>query len=160
MYFVLKLVHVLAVIVFVGNIVTGIFWKTIADKTKDAAVMAHTMEGIIRADRVFTIPAIIVLLIGGFGTAAIGNISILGTGWILWSIILFIIAGLAFMPLLRAQRAIAAEARKGVAAGKLDWVQYEALSRAWNMWGIIATAAPLIAVAVMVLKPDLPSFHR
>ena len=156
MYVALKFVHVLAVIMFVGNITIGIFWKTFADRTKDPRIIAHTIAGIIGADRWFTIPGVILLLIAGLGTAAVGHISILGTGWILWAIVLFIIAGVAFGPIARAQRALHALAEAG-SAGSMDWVRYEALSRTWNIFGSIATIAALIAVLLMVTKPVLPA---
>lgn len=35
MYHILKLIHVAAVIIFLGNIITGLFWKAHADRTKD-----------------------------------------------------------------------------------------------------------------------------
>jgi uncharacterized membrane protein len=159
MYLALKLVHVAAVIVFVGNITVGVLWKSIGDKTRDPAIMAYTMKGIIRADQVFTIPAIIVLLVGGIGAAQVGHLSILGTGWILWAIVLFIISGIAFGPLSSAQRSIRDVALEGVATGRMDWNRYEALSKRWNVFGLIALVAPLFAVALMVLKPALPAFH-
>ena len=160
MYLILKLVHVLAVIFFVGNITIGIFWKTIADLTKDPRVIAHTISGIIRADRIFTIPAIFVLLIGGFGAAHIGGMPILSTGWILWGLIFFIIAGICFGPVSRAQRELRDIATAGAASGTLDWTRYNHISTQWNVWGTIALIAPLISVALMVLKPVLPAFHR
>ena len=158
MYAALKLLHVLAVIIFVGNITVGIFWKAFADQTKDAKIIAYTLEGIIRADRIFTIPAIIVLLIGGLGAAGVANLSILGTGWILWGIIFFIIAGIAFGPVSRGQRRMYDIASAGVASGSIDWQQYERVSKSWNVWGTIATIAPILAVVLMVTKPLLPAF--
>lgn len=160
MYLVLKLVHVAAVIVFVGNITVGIFWKAFADRTHDPRIIAHTIAGIIGADRIFTIPAIFVLLIGGFGAAGIAQISILGTGWILWGIVLLIIAGMAFGPVSRSQRELRNVASAGAASGTMDWQRYEAISKRWNFFGLIALVAPIIAVALMVLKPVLPAFHR
>jgi uncharacterized membrane protein len=160
MYLVLKFVHVIAVIVFVGNISVGVFWKTIADKTKDPRIIAYTIAGIIGADRVFTIPAIFLILIGGFGAASIGQYPILGTGWILWGLILFVIAGIGFGPVSRSQRQLRDIADAGVTSGTMDWTRYEQISAVWNLWGTIALIAPIIAVALMVLKPALPAFHR
>ena len=160
MYLWLKLLHVLAVIVFVGNITVGVLWKAIADRRRDPAIAAHTMAGIILGDRVFTIPAIVLLLIAGVGTAQLEHLPILGTGWILWAIAFFIIAGIAFGPLSRTQRTILQVAREGAASGTMDWTRYERLSATWNLLGTIALVAPLVAVALMVLKPDLPAFHR
>ncbi len=153
MYLVLKLVHLIGVVMFLGNISIGIFWKTAADRTKNAAVMAYAMQSIIQADRIFTIPGIIILLIGGIATASVGNYPILGTGWILWALILFILSGLAFAPVSRVQRQLLA------AAQNAQLMQYDQLSRTWNLWGTIALIAPLIAFAIMILKPSLPAFH-
>ncbi len=157
MYLVLKLVHIVAVIAFLGNITIGVFWKQFADRTRDPRIIAHTMQGIIGADRIFTIPAIIVLVIAGVGTAQIGHIPILATGWILWSLVLFIISGLAFGPIARAQRQLRDIAAAAVAGAPLDWTRYESISKSWAGWGMLATVAPLVAVAFMVLKPALPA---
>lgn len=158
MYLILKLVHVFAVIIFVGNITVGIFWKAIADRTRDPRIIAHTVKGINGADRWFTIPAIFVLLIGGFGAAGVGKLSILGTGWILWGLGLFIISGIAFGPITRAQRRMEAIAQTAVTSGVMNWEEYERADRVWNVAGTIALITPLIAVAIMVLKPGLPAF--
>jgi uncharacterized membrane protein len=159
MYLALKFIHVFAAIVFVGNITVGVLWKAMADRTRDPTIAAYTMSGIIRADRVFTIPAIVVLVIAGVGTAQVGHLSILGTGWILWAIVLLIIAGLAFGSVSRAQREIFAVAEAGANSGNMDWARYEAVSTRWNVWGMVALITPLLAVACMVLKPALPAFH-
>lgn len=154
MYLVLKLVHVAGVVLFLGNITVGVFWKSYADRSRSLAIMAHTIDAIIAADRIFTIPGIIILLIGGFGAAFVGGLPILSTGWILWGLIAFIISGLAFGPLSRAQRQLSVAAH----AGNLE--EYERLSKAWNVWGFIALALPIVAFVLMILKPALPAFHR
>jgi hypothetical protein len=38
-------------------------------------------------------------------------------------------------------------------AGAWNEAEYQALSRAWQAWGWIATGAPLIALVLMVSKP-------
>jgi len=159
MYLWFKLLHVVAVIVFMGNISLGIFWKDIADRSRDPRIMAHTLRGIILADRRFTIPAIIVIVVGGVATAIAEQIPMLATGWILWSIALFVVSGIAFGPVSRAQREMAALATEGVKTGALDETRYRTFSASWNVWGLIALVAPAIAVALMVLKPSQPAFH-
>jgi uncharacterized membrane protein len=154
-YLLFKLLHVLAVIVFLGNITVGVFWKAFADRTKDANVIAHTMDGIIRADRIFTIPSVVALLVGGFGAAGIAHIPIVHTGWLLWGLVLFIVSGIAFGPLSRAQRRLLAAARDG--AGTIDWQAYEQQSRRWKIFGAVALAAPYLAAIFMILKPHLPA---
>lgn len=158
LYLALKTVHVLSAVAFLGNITVGIFWKAYADRTGNAAIMAHTIDGIIRADRIFTIPGVIVLALAGIATALVGGYSILGTGWILWGIGLFLVSGVAFGPLARAQRELLKVAQTGLQTAE-QRQQYEALTGQWNLYGTIATVAPLLALVVMVIKPNLPAFH-
>lgn len=159
LYIVLKLIHVSAVILFLGNIITGLFWKAQADRTKNLQVIAHTLEGIVRSDRWFTIPGVVVITLAGVGAALQGRYPILGTGWILWSIIAFTASGLAFsLRVAPLQGTMASYARKGFANGQFDWAHYHALSRCWEIWGLVSTLTPVIAVALMVIKPSLPAF--
>lgn len=154
MYLALKLVHLAAMVMFLGNIITGVFWKAHADRTRDARIIAHTLEGIIRSDRLFTIPGVGLIVLGGFGAAGVGRLPVLGTGWILWSIVLFSISGIAFMwqvaPL---QRRMLEVMRAPAAGGDVDWTRYHALSRRWGSWGGVALVTPLVAMALMVFKP-------
>src|SRR5258705_2075173 len=96
-YLSFKLTHVLAVVLFLGNITTGIFWKANADRSRNPLIIANMLEGIIRADRLFTLPPIVFILIGGIGAAIAGNFPILRTGWIFWSIVLLTISRIALM---------------------------------------------------------------
>lgn len=157
MYPVFKLIHIVAVILFLGNIVTGLFWKRHADRTNDPRIMANAFDGIIRSDRWFTIPGTIAIVAAGLGTAIVGQIPILRTGWIFWAIVLFTISGLIFgfrvAPL---QVKLAALARLGAETGQFDRVRYHAWSRVWEFWGLVALVTPALAVVLMVIKPALP----
>ncbi len=48
MYLALKSLHIIAVVLFLGNVITGVFWKSHADQTGDPRIIAHTLDGIIR----------------------------------------------------------------------------------------------------------------
>jgi len=155
MYQLLKVVHLFAVIIFMGNIITGLFWKRHADRTKDRAIIAHTMDGLIRADRWFTIPGVVVITAAGVLAAIQGGLPLLGTGWILWSLVAFSLSGLAFVwrvaPLQKQLLALAA----GAAEGGLDWASYHSMSVRWELWGLFATVTPAIAVILMTWKPAI-----
>lgn len=152
MYLILKLVHVAGVVLFLGNITVGVFWKRASDRSGNAAIMAFTIDAIIAADRIFTIPGIVLLLIGGVAASFVGGIPILSTGWLLWGLIAFILSGLAFGPLSRAQRKLS------LAAHADDLASYERVSKSWALWGTLALAFPIIAFILMILKPALPAF--
>lgn len=152
----LKLVHIIAVIAFLGNITTGLFWHSFAARTRDPRILAHTMSGIIRSDRLFTIPGVIGIVGAGIATAVAGGYPLLHTGWILWTLVLFSISGLAFMtrvaPLQRELHALADAGAKAVA---FDYERYHRLARRWEFWGGVALLTPVMGLFLMVLKPDL-----
>ena len=155
MYLILKSVHVLAVALFLGNIITGVFWRFHAHRSRDPKYIGLTFEGISRSDRFFTIPGVLLLIVTGVWAAMEGGLPLLRTGWILWSLVLFALSGLIFSVWLGPlQRQIAALAR---ASAPFDWARYEALVRRWDFWGVVATLTPLGALVLMVLKPQLPA---
>jgi uncharacterized membrane protein len=154
LYLAMKTLHVLAVVLFLGNIITGLFWKAHGDRTADPRIVAHTLEGIIRSDRWFTIPGVVLIIGFGVAAAVIGGLPILGTGWIWQSIVLFTVSGLAFVlqvaPLQRRLQQLAAVAVDG---GPWDLAAYHRLSRRWEFWGLVAILTPLAALVLMVYKP-------
>lgn len=152
-YSFIKLIHIIFVIIFLGNITIGLFWKMIAEKTKDPDKIAFAFRGIIKADRYFTMPGVIIITLFGVGLAMHAKLPILGTGWILWSIILFMISGIVFMaklvPLQKKLAALASDKEK------FSWDEYHKLSKQWDFWGYVALLTPWIAVILMVFKPNI-----
>jgi uncharacterized membrane protein len=157
-YLVWKFVHIASVILFVGNITTGVFWGRHAHRSRDFRLIAATFDGIIRSDRLITMPAVIVIIVSGVVAAATAGLPILGTGWILWGIVLFSVAGIAFGRLIAPlQRDIIRLADSGN-PDEQNWQTYDQLYARWARWGLVAVLAPAAAVLVMVVKPALPAF--
>jgi uncharacterized membrane protein len=156
LYLILKLLHVVAVIAFLGNIVTGLFWHAHAARTRDARQLAHAMDGIIRSDRIFTVPGVVGIIVTGVAAAIHGHYPLLRTGWILWTLVLFTVSGLLFMirvaPL---QRQLRAFAETAVASGTFEYAQYRALAVRWEVWGAAALLTPMAGLVLMVMKPSL-----
>jgi uncharacterized membrane protein len=150
----LKLIHVTAVIAFLGNITTGLFWHSHAAHTRDPRLLAFTVAGIIRSDRLFTLPGVVGIIGSGVGVAMVRGLPILATGWILWTLGLFTISGVAFMlrvaPLQRRLRTLA---ETGALAGRFDYDDYHRLARQWELWGAVALLTPLAGLVLMILKP-------
>lgn len=156
MYLPLKLLHIVAVIAFLGNITTGLFWHMHAARTRDARLLAHTMDGIIRSDRLFTMPGVVVIIATGVLAAITGGLPLLRTGWILWTLVLFAISGLIFMAFVAPmQRRLLALAQAGAAQAGFDYAGYAQLARRWEFWGAAALLTPVAGLALMVLKPAL-----
>ena len=152
-YLTLKSLHVLGVVLFLGNIITGVFWKRHADRSGDLQVRAQVLGGIIRSDQLFTLPTVVVIIVTGVLNAMLVHLPILGTPWIGAGLALFLLAGLVFAfkvgPL---QKKLLANVEAGL-SGNWDRAGYEQLSRDWLRWGNLATALPLIVVFLMVFKP-------
>ena len=61
--FLIKLIYNFAVVVFIGNMIAGLFWKMRADETKNNTIIAHTFAGIIKSDLFISIPALVIILL-------------------------------------------------------------------------------------------------
>ncbi|HEX7046574.1 MAG TPA: DUF2269 family protein [Gammaproteobacteria bacterium] len=150
LYLLLKTIHIAAVVLFVGNITTGVLWKVNADRSGDPRLMAHALNGLIRADRWFTQPGSTLILLTGVALAWIGGYSFFGTFWIWMGLALFAVSGIVFKVWIEpAQKRLLAVAQ----AENFDSAEYARVSRTWTIAGVIATVAPYIALALMVFKP-------
>ena len=147
----LKLLHVAGVIIFLGNIIAGHFWIHLAMKSRDFNIIKHSIRGIMRSDRVFTIPAVIVIVVAGILAAFYGNISVLRTGWILWSIVLFSCSGVIFSTklsvVLRKMLELTSHHNR-----EQEWNSMESLYKQWKIWAVLAIIMPFTALVMMILK--------
>src|SRR5262245_9473005 len=154
MYLALKMLHVLAAIAFLGNIGIGLFWQAHAAHTRDPKYIAYTLEAIARSDQFFTKPGAILLLLSGFGLAGVGHFPVLGTGWILWTLVLFVGAGGIYGALAGPLRRQLLElAQQGAASGTFSFEAYASLSRRFHQRVAVALLLPLAGLALMVFKP-------
>lgn len=155
MYLALKSLHILAVVIFLGNIITGLFWKAHGDRSGEPRIMAHTLDGIIRSDRWFTLPGVGFIIAFGVAAAVSGGLPLLRTPWIWQAIVLFSLSGLAFaFQVAPLQRRLLALTSQAAAGGPWDQPTYVRLSRRWEWWGLFAILTPLAALVLMVVKPE------
>ena len=154
MYLLLKTIHILSVVLFLGNIITGLFWKAQADATRDPKLQAYALRGIIRSDAFFTIPAVFLIIISGVWLASEAGLPLLGTRWILWSLIAFGLSGLLFgIFLAPLQKKMMNEALAAAPGAEWPSAAYRRMSHSWELVGILAILLPLGALALMVFKP-------
>lgn len=152
------LFHVLAVVLFLGNLVTCLFWASHANRSRDPSVIAHTFHGIRRADRWFTLPGAVAILVGGVVAAIRLDLAVFGTGWIVWALGLL---GIGLLVLATVRAALQRDLVELAVAGDaehLSWKEYELLYRYWWMASLVGIAAPLLAVVLMIFRPPLPGF--
>ena len=147
-YALFKLLHIVAVVVFLGNASLGLFWVAHAESTGDKRIIAHAMRGIIRADRWFTMPGIVLIIGAGVAAASSGGLKLLSVGWILGATIMFGLSGLVFgLALAPLQRRIVSATDSTV-----DFQATQGMLRRWHVLGWLALLPLWLAVAMMVLK--------
>ena len=154
MYLAIKTLHIVSVVLFLGNIVTGLFWKAHGDRSADPRIIAHTLDGIIRSDRLFTLPGVLLIVVSGVAAAVVGELPLLRTAWIWQAIVLIALSGLAFaFQVAPLQRQLLAYARAAAAGEPWEPARYRRLSPRWELWGLAAILPPLRALALMGVKP-------
>jgi uncharacterized membrane protein len=152
-YFILKAIHLLAVVAFLGNIVTGLFWMKFARKTNDISIIHHTAAGIIASDKLFTIPGVLIITAGGFAAALYGGIPLLRTGWIFWPIILFTLSGLFFaFKVVPLQVRMRKHFETGTENKESSLKGFDDIVKQWELWGFMAVITPIISFFMMILK--------
>ena len=150
---VLLALHILAAVVFVGNIITAAFWKTRADRSGNLETIAITARSLLQADYVFTAPGIVVLLATGIWMVGLSDWARFQEPWLGGSFVLLIITGVIWLAvLLPQQRRMVRLAQEGADAGALG-PEYRKAGRIWSMFGGIATLLPILILFLMVFKP-------
>ena len=150
---ILLAIHLLAAVIFVGNIITAAFWKIRADKSGNLESMAITSRSLELADMAFTIPGIIGLLVTGVWMVGITGWERFQEPWLGISLVLLILtATISVAGLVPLQKRMTRLARDQAAAGQAD-PDYRRASRIWSMLGGVATLMPVVILVLMVLRP-------
>jgi uncharacterized membrane protein len=144
--------HLIGVLLAVGNIVTAAFWKVRADTSGNPAVIHYATRNVMLADYVFTIPGLILIVVSGGIMAERAGYPLSGFNWLTLSLVLFAITGIIWgvmlIPLQRKMIRISAEC---LTAGTVSQ-EYRDASRAWAIYGTIATLLPIAILYLMVMK--------
>lgn len=154
-YALLKTLHIVGATVLFGT-GTGIaFFMMMAHRTRDTALIAHTARVVVLADTLFTASAVILQPITGAALAHWMGLP-LSTGWIGLSLILYLVAGAFWLPVVWIQVRLRRLAQDTIAAGTPLPSAYDRLFRIWFAFGFPAFAAVLGIMWLMVARPALP----
>jgi uncharacterized membrane protein len=150
-YDVLRLLHVLGVVLLVGNVTVTSIWKLYADRTGDPRVIAFAQRLVTITDWFFTFWGIVLLVVGGYGAAWLAGMDVLRDDWIVWSEVMFAAAGLIWLcvlvPIQVRQARMARAFRNGGTVPEAYW----RLGRWWILCGLVATI-PLVAATWLMLR--------
>ena len=153
-YLVLKFIHILGGIIFVGNIIVTAFWKLMADRTREPSIAAFGQKMVNMTDFVFTSLGAFTIIITGFMMARNFSENIWEVTWIAWSLGLFLVSGFLWaVVLFPVQVKQAWLARTFSSEGEIP-SNYWRLGRIWIAFATLAVLLPLINVYIMVVKPS------
>lgn len=152
MYAALKTLHILGVVLLVGNVTVSAVWKVFADRSGDVRLVTFSQRLIAITDWSLTLGGILLIIGGGYGMLYVSGASPFDTSWLVYGQILFAGSGAIWLGVL-----VPAQIRLGREARKLsepDGVTraYRAGSRLWLFWGVVATIPLVAAIYIMTAK--------
>jgi uncharacterized membrane protein len=152
-YTIFKVVHMLGIVIFLGNIIVTGVWKAFADRTRNAAVIAFAQRLVTLTDWAFTLGGAILILAGGYGMASVDGYDLRSTFWLVWAQAAFLASGVIWVAILIPVQIRQERLAHGFANGGVIPELYWRLNRRWYFWGVLATVIPLTNLYVMVAKP-------
>jgi uncharacterized membrane protein len=152
-YLAIKWLHVLSSTVLFGTGLGSAYYMFFASRTRDPRVIAPVVRQVVIADWVFTTPTIILQPLTGFWLMHLAGFPF-ATPWIVWSIVLYLLAGAAWLPVVWMQIRMRDQAASAVSAGTPLPASYWKYLRAWVLLGVVAFGSLVIVFYLMVAKPS------
>lgn len=153
MYLLLKWMHILSAIILFGTGFGSAFYKFMADRSGELAVIARTNRTVVLADWIFTTPTVILQPLSGIALLFLAGHDLSAT-WVRYSIALFILAGLCWLPVVVLQYRMRNLAETALRNGGALPAVYQTLAARWTWLGVVAFSAMIAVVGLMVFKPQ------
>jgi uncharacterized membrane protein len=148
----LRWLHVIGAMVLFGTGAGIAFFMLMAHRTGDARIVAHVAGTVVIADLLFTATAVVAQPVTGILLAARTGWP-LDTFWILASLILYVVTGAFWLPVVWMQKRMRDLARAAAAADAPLPPAYHRLYRLWFWFGFPAFAAVLAIIWLMLARP-------
>jgi len=153
-YLLLKLLHVIGAAVLLGTGAGIAFFMLMAHRTGEATTIAATARIVVTADYLFTATAVVAQPITGVLLALEAGYP-LTEGWIMLSVVLYLVTGAFWLPVVWMQTKMRDLAAEAAAAGAPLPEIYHRLFRLWFAFGFPAFAAVLAIFWLMIARPAL-----
>ena len=151
-YFVLKFLHVIGACVLLGTGAGIAFFMLMAHLTGRSAVVAGVARIVVIADFVFTATAVVAQPVTGI--LLVRNVGYsLTDSWIFWSIILYLLIGAFWLPVVWMQMRLRDLAAVAAASGGELPAAYHRLFWCWFAFGFPAFGAVLAIFWLMITRP-------
>ncbi|CAC9950727.1 integral membrane protein-like protein [Bathymodiolus heckerae thiotrophic gill symbiont] len=152
-YLLLKSLHILGVVLFLGNIIITGWWKVMADRTKNKHIIAFAQRQVTLTDYVFTLGGVLLVLVTGIGNTMLHELDYFMIKWLAWGYWLFVASGIIWVAILLPVQIKQARIAKQFSEEEPIPKQYWKLGKLWIVFGVLATLLPLANLYWMVFKP-------
>ena len=151
-YALVKWIHILSATLLFGTGLGSAFYKWRTDRSDNLQAIYIANRNVVIADWVFTAPTVFVQPMTGLWLMHLSNNPVLEL-WILLSVILFIVAGLCWLPVVYLQIKMRTLAQHALQSKKPLPATYHLLAKVWFWLGIPAFMAIFTVYGLMVIKP-------
>ena len=148
----LRWLHVIGATILFGTGAGIAFFMLRAHRSGDARIIAHVAGTVVVADLLFTATAVVAQPVTGLLLASRTGWP-LSTFWIVASLILYVVAGAFWLPVVWMQARMRDLARAAAAGGTPLPPAYHRLYRLWFWFGFPAFAAVLVILWLMIARP-------
>jgi uncharacterized membrane protein len=149
---VLRFLHVVGAAVLFGTGAGIAFFMVMAHRTRDPRLIAHVASTVVIADFIFTATAVVAQPVTGYLLARQLGWP-LGEGWIALSLILYVVTGVFWLPVVWIQIRLRDLARAAAASGAALPDRYFRLYRVWFASGFPAFFSVAAIFWLMLMKP-------
>lgn len=148
----LRWLHVIGATVLLGTGAGIAFFMLMAHRTGDARLIAHVAGTVVVADFVFTASAVVLQPLTGLWLVHLIGWP-LTEGWILVSLILYVVTGLFWLPVVWIQMRLRTLATEAASNRTALPAAYHRLFRIWLACGFPAFLAVLAILWLMLARP-------
>ncbi|WP_035823349.1 DUF2269 family protein [Janthinobacterium sp. RA13] len=151
-YLLVKWLHIVSSTLLFGTGIGSAFYMLFTSLSRDVRAIAVVSRHVVRADWLFTATTVVFQPLSGFYLAHLAGYP-LNSRWIVWSVVLYLVAGACWLPVvwlqMRMRDMAQASARDGVALPALYWRYL----RIWTALGVPAFFALIVVFYLMTAKP-------
>ena len=151
-YHLLLTLHILGAAVLFGTGAGIAFFMGMSQRGKKPALIAHVAGTVVIADTLFTATAAVAQPVTGYLLARMQGWP-LTEGWVALALILYVVVGVFWLPVVWIQIRLRDLARAAAQAGTPLPARYYRLYRIWFAFGFPAFFSVLAIVWLMVAKP-------
>jgi uncharacterized membrane protein len=153
-YPLIKWLHIVSSTVLFGTGAGIAFFYMRAQRTGDTKIIAAVARDVVLADRVFTATAVVLQPVTGVVLALTAGFS-LSSPWLVWSMVLYVLVGCCWLPVVWLQTRMRDLAIVAAANGSPLPAAYQRHYRWWFALGLPAFVGVLVIFYLMVAKPRL-----